>query len=245
MNSTATAIQRGMLTALPMLIGFIPLGLILGVQASQAGLGVFTTVMMTGCNFAGGSEYAVVGLWSAVPPVALIVITTFLINSRHIIMGATLAPYLKDESPLRVALIYFFMCDETWALNMQEIKRRNKLHESKIFCVPFYFGVGISLYLTWNLSTLTGAVLGSLAGDLASYGFNLAAPATFIALTIALRPKGAGLLKFAPMSAAALISALASIALNPAWSVGLGSLGGLLTAFILSFVPQEKSKSHA
>lgn len=235
-----TAFQRGMITAMPMLIGFIPLGLILGVQASQAGMGVITALMMTGCNFAGGSEYAAVGMWNPLHPMALIVLTTLLINSRHIIMGATLAPYLRDESPLRVALIYFFMCDETWALNLQEIKRQTPDKEGPLFNLSFYFGVGISLYLTWNASVLTGSLLGTAAGDLKNWGFTVAAPATFIALAIALRPKGKGLLKYAPPAAAAVISAAVSLALNPAWSVGLGSLGGLLTAFVLSFVPKKE-----
>ncbi len=229
---------------MPMLIGFIPLGLILGVQASQAGMGVFSVLMMTGLSFAGGSEYAAVGMWNPVPPMALIVLTTLLINSRHIIMGATLAPYLKDERPLQVALVCFFMCDETWALNLQQIKRQSSAGQGTRFNLSFYFGVGISLYLTWNAAVLTGSLLGTAAGDLKNLGFTVAAPAAFIALAIALRPKGRGLLKYAPPALAAVISAAVSLALNPAWSVGLGSLGGLLSAFVLSFVPKNRTLSH-
>lgn len=51
----ATEIKRGLLTVMPMIIGIVPLGLILGAQASHQGMATVTTVMMTALNFAGGS----------------------------------------------------------------------------------------------------------------------------------------------------------------------------------------------
>ena len=55
----------------------------------------------------------IIPLWSITPLILLIILTTFLINSRHLVMGAALAPYLEGQPFYRVALIYFFMCDET------------------------------------------------------------------------------------------------------------------------------------
>lgn len=241
MSDWRSEVEAGLITALPMLIGFIPLGLILGAQASHAGISPLTTVMMTGLNFAGGSEFAVVALWDAFPPFLVIAITTALINSRHIIMGATLAPYLKGQSHLRVAFIYFLMCDETWALNLQEISRR-QAEGKPPFRPLFYFSVALALYMTWQLSSFTGALLTHLLGDLSVWGFNLACPATFIALSIAMFPKQRTLYRVLPVVTAAIVAALVSVTLSEAAAVGLGSLSGLLVAFFTygKFSAEEK-----
>ena len=227
----ATEIKRGLLTVMPMIIGIVPLGLILGAQASHQGMATVTTVMMTALNFAGGSEFAVIALWEAIPPILVIALTTFLINSRHIIMGATLAPYLKDQSPLRIAFIYFLMCDENWALNLLEIQRKTKENYSQVFSFAFYLTVGLSLYISWSLSAFIRSTLASLIGDLKSYGFELACPATFISLTFGMWPKKQGLKKALPILGAATAAAIVSFSLNQAYAVGLGALTGLIIAF--------------
>ena len=53
-------------------------------------------LLMTGMNFAGGSEFAAVNLWADPLPILLIATVTFMINSRHILMGAAIAPYMRD-----------------------------------------------------------------------------------------------------------------------------------------------------
>lgn len=67
-DSTRTSIRRGVVMALPVALGFLPLAFILGVQGSQHGLSALGMAMMCGLNLAGGSEFAAVSLWSATPP---------------------------------------------------------------------------------------------------------------------------------------------------------------------------------
>ncbi|MEK6298380.1 MAG: AzlC family ABC transporter permease, partial [Paraburkholderia tropica] len=86
---------RGMRAALPVMLGFVPFALVLGAQAAQKGLSVLEVPMMTGMNFAGGSEFTAVRLWTSPPHIALIVLMSLLVNARHILMGAALAPRLR------------------------------------------------------------------------------------------------------------------------------------------------------
>lgn len=78
---------RGVKEASPMTLGFIPLGLVLGAQASQKGMLFYEIGLLTGLNFAGGSEFAAVNLWTHPLAISVIVAVSMLINSRHIIMG--------------------------------------------------------------------------------------------------------------------------------------------------------------
>ncbi|WP_233627052.1 AzlC family ABC transporter permease [Citrobacter braakii] len=84
----------GVRDAVPLLLAIAPYALVLGAQASRSGLSVSELGLMTALNFAGGSEYAAIQIWKNPLPVLAILIT-FLINSRHIIMGAALTPYIK------------------------------------------------------------------------------------------------------------------------------------------------------
>ena len=216
-------ILRGMLLTLPIMIGIIPLGIIFGAQAVQAGFEPLAAIFMPAINFAGGSEFAVI-------------LTTFLINSRHLVMGAALAPYLEGQPFYRVALIYFFMCDETWALTLQEMAHLEEKGKNKPLLNPgFYFGIGVTLWASWVLSCSLGVLLGSVSGDLSIYGFNMAMPATFIALSAAMWPLKRykkDYAKLLPILASAAVSALVSLKLGSAYSVGLGVLAGIVTAFI-------------
>ncbi len=104
---------RGLAASVPVMIGFVPFALVLGAQAAQKGFSVTEVPLMTGLNFGGGSEFAAIRLWTSPPDVLLIVAVTLLINSRHVLMGATLAPYLQ-HLPKRIAFpALFLMCDES------------------------------------------------------------------------------------------------------------------------------------
>lgn len=104
---------RGIKESSPMLIGLLPWALILGMQGGQKGMGRLEMLLMTGMNFAGGSEFATVNLWAVPLPILLITTITFMINSRHILMGAALAPHMKEIPLKKVAPTLFFMCDES------------------------------------------------------------------------------------------------------------------------------------
>lgn len=115
---------RGLRAAVPVMIGFIPFALVLGAQAAQKGLSALEVPLMTGLNFAGGSEFAAVELWTSPPHIALIVAITALVNSRHLLMGASLAPLLQHLPRRRVLPALFFMCDESWAMGVADARRR-------------------------------------------------------------------------------------------------------------------------
>lgn len=115
---------RGIKESSPMLIGLLPWALILGVQGGQKGMSWAEMMLMTGMNFAGGSEFAAVDLWTHPLPVILIATVTLMINSRHILMGAALAPYMNKAPMKKVLPALFFMCDESWAMGLADAQKR-------------------------------------------------------------------------------------------------------------------------
>ncbi len=133
-------ILRGARDALPVMFAVAPYAMVLGAQAAHIGLSVTEVAGMTGLNFAGGSEFAALQLWAPTPPVLMIVLITFLINSRHIIMGAALAPYLDQLPKRKIVPALFFMADEGWAISYADTVKRSLNGHPHAFSWPYYWG---------------------------------------------------------------------------------------------------------
>lgn len=218
---------RGARECSPMLIGLLPWALILGVQGGQKGMSWLEMLLMTGMNFAGGSEFAAVNLWADPLPLLLIATVTFMINSRHILMGAALAPYLKGVPLKKVLPALFLMCDESWAMALAEGQKR-KAAGLPAFNMPYYAGVCVILYITWIGFAALGAALGPMFGDVAAWGFGMAFPAVFLVL---LRGMWKGWAAARPWLVSLAVAALTYLSVDGAWYVPAGTISGLLAAY--------------
>lgn len=149
---------RGSRTSLPMMLGLIPSGMVLGAFCVNKGFPVWGVPMLTGLNFAGGSEFASVALWTMPPNILLIAAVTLLINSRHILMGAVFSLFMKGVPARRVLPVIFFMCDESWAMALSEASRQGGKKDLPAL-YSYYIGVCAVLYTGWVLSSMAGAFL--------------------------------------------------------------------------------------
>ena len=222
---------RGIKTTLPMLLGFVPLALVLGTQAAQKGFSIVEVSLLTGLNFAGGSEFAILEVWTNPPQFLLLMFITFLINSRHLLMGASLAPYLRHLPDHQVYPALFFLCDESWALGLSNAQKR--IHQVGLrhaFNMPYYAGVCLALYVMWVSVTTLGAVLGPVLGDIHTYGFDMAFPAIILVL---LRGMWTGFTAARPWLVSLVVAAIAYLYLPAGWHVPLGAISGIASAFFL------------
>lgn len=225
-NSARPPALRGFFDAVPIMLGFVPFALVLGAQAAQKGMTVAEVPLMTGLNFGGGSEFAAVALWTSPPHLLLIAAVTLLINSRHILMGAALAPALKGKPLRQVLPALFFMCDEVWALAMQEARRQNGT-----ISLRYYAGVAAPLYSTWVICTAIGAAIGPVLGDVTRFGFDMAFPAVFLVM---LAGMWGGIRAAIPWLVSLIAAGLSVLFLQGAWYVPVGTLSGLLAALWLA-----------
>lgn len=160
----------------------------------------------------------------------LIVAITFLVNSRHLLMGAAIAPLIR-HLPLRKALpALFFMCDESWAMGLSDARRRSAAGVPIPFSLRYYFGVSAGLYLTWITFTAVGAAIGSIIGDIEAYGLHMAFPAVFLVL---LRGMWKGLKAARPWLVSLAVAVAAYLLVPGAWYVAAGALSGLIAAYLM------------
>ncbi|MCA0027578.1 MULTISPECIES: AzlC family ABC transporter permease [unclassified Mesorhizobium] len=222
--------RRGVASCAPVLFGTIPYALVLGAQATQRGLSTAELSLLTGLNFAGGSEFAAIQLWTSPPHVLLIIAITFLVNSRHLLMGAALAPFLRDLPRRKVFSALFFMCDESWALGLADARRRAADGVAPAFSPRYYMGAAVAMYLTWVAFTTIGALLGPVLGEAETYGFDMAFAAVFLVL---LRGMWKDVAAARPWLVSLIIAALTYLFVPGAWYVAAGALAGLVSAWLL------------
>lgn len=218
---------RGVKESFPVLLGLIPVALVLGAQAAQNGFLLFQVPLMTGTNFAGGSEFAAVSLWSNPVNIGLVVTMSVLINSRYLIMGAAFSSLIKHLPPKKALPLLFFMVDESWAMSLAEAhkNRRTTLN------IPYFWGVVVSLYIMWVLCTTLGAYFGPMIGDLETYGFDMAFAAIFLVL---IKGMWKGLVAARPWLVSLVVAGCLYHWVAGAWYVVGGVLAGVLSAYFWS-----------
>src|SRR6185436_14204458 len=146
--------RAGFVGTMPLWLGVAPFGAIYAVTARAAGLSAAQTLAMSLLVFAGAAQFTAAGLFASGAAPLAIVITTLIINARHALLAASLAPFVRRERPALKALL------------------------------GYQLGSNISLYMIWQCSTVGGMLFSAQMPDTAAYGLDLVFPLTFIGLLV-------------------------------------------------------------
>jgi len=165
---------------LPLVIGAIPFGIIFGTLSTKAGLSVAGTMGMSLFVFAGSAQFIAMGLVGAGTAWPLIVLTTFVVNFRHLLYTATLLPDLKRLPRRWQILLAFGLTDETFAVAVG----RWRQPDSNLHKHWYQFGSMLFMYANWNACTAIGLVAGRVLSDVGGWGLDFAMVAAFIGMVL-------------------------------------------------------------
>jgi branched chain amino acid efflux pump len=211
-----TGALRGARQTLPLAVSALVVGGVFGVLARQAGLSLPDSTLMSALVFAGASQFVALGLWTAPLPVFTILLTTLVVNLRHLLLGAALRPHFARLSPLKAYGSAFFLVDESWALTIREFASGKR-------DAAFLLGSGLLMFVAW----VSGSVAGQLAGATLPAGvrhaLDFAFTAVFLALIVGMWKGKASLL---PWAVAAGVAVAAAHWLPGQWYILLGALAG-------------------
>lgn len=226
--STQSELLRGIRSGLHLMIGFLPFGLVLGAQAIQKGLSIAEITLMTSLSFAGGSDFAAIQLWTWPPQTLLIALMTFLINSRYILMSASITPYIQHLPKRKSLPMLFLLSDAMWALSLTDATKRMEQGIHPGFSVPYYLGSGLTFYFSWVAFTVLGAALGPMLGNLQAYGFDMTIPAVFLVM---MKGMWKGWIKAIPWLISLAVAILTYKFIPGAWYVIAGTTAGLMFVY--------------
>ncbi len=192
-------LQQGLKDAFPIVLGYLPLGFAFGIMAGDAGLSVFQAVSMSALCLTGAGQFIAIGMFKAGGSIVAIILTNILVNLRYTLFAASTVPCLKNRIPPATATILSYgLTDEVYAVSMN----RYRTHPAT---TSYLAALVFAAHLSWILSTLIGALAGTLVVDISKLGMNFILPAMYISLLILMIKKKSDL---DPALAAALIALL-------------------------------------
>ncbi len=168
--------------------------------------------------FAGAAQFISLPMFAAGAGLMMISLTALLINLRHLLMGASLVPYMEKLSLPWKAFLCFGMADETYAV---AISRAQAVGYSR----DYHFGCNATGYVTWVASTVLGVVLGSRISDPLAWGLDFAMPATFLALLI---PRLTDRVSFGVCLVATVVSVATALLIPGKWYIIVACLAAVV-----------------
>jgi 4-azaleucine resistance transporter AzlC len=164
----------------------MPFGMIYGALALDAGLSVPAAQMMSSLVFAGSAQFVATELVQAAAPGIVIVLTIAIVNLRHVLYSASLAPHLAALPTRWKVLLSYLLTDEAYAPTALRYEEQGTTATSHWFLL----GAGAALWMGWQASTAAGIAFGAAIPP--SWPLEFALPLTFIAMVVpALRDRAA------------------------------------------------------
>lgn len=172
-------LKEGSRAALPIVLGYLPVGLAYGALAGGAGFTWLETVLMSILVFAGSAQFVTVAMWAGGADLFSIIATTFFVNLRHLLMSAALAPYFRGVSSAWLAWFGAELTDESFAIHSARL-RQNPIGYQR----PTMLVTNAVAHLGWIIASGLGHLLQSGIADPGRFGLDFALPAMFIALLL-------------------------------------------------------------
>ena len=238
----STRIQQylsGMRTGVPVIFGFVPVGIAFAIMARQAGFTVLQTCGMSLCVFAGASQMMAAGMYGQGAGLLAIIFATFILNLRHLIMSTCVMNRMRGGGTAAKLLAAFGVTDESFALFTTE-------KEENCF-IPYFLGMITVTYSSWNAGTLIGAVASDFLPAIITASLGIALYAMFIGLLVPSLPGNSRLAALVLLTA--LCNTLLGQLMPSSWALILSTLVcALIGTFFVELeensqeeVPHEKS----
>ncbi|HEX7555040.1 MAG TPA: AzlC family ABC transporter permease [Leptolinea sp.] len=213
--SPRTQFLSGVRDLLPILLGVMPFGLIYGMAAVNAGIPPFQAFLMSSIVFSGSAQFAATQLIGHGALVMVVVFSILVVNLRHVMYSATIAPHFKTLSTRWKYFLAYLLTDEAFAMTVTRFNENPDMP----YKGWYFFGAGMSLWVTWQAATAVGVFAGGQVPTSWSLDFTIAL--TFLALSIpAIRDRSTAV--------AAIIGGVAAVLLR-----GMPFQLGLVTAALL------------
>lgn len=168
----------GIRDSLPTLLGYISIGIAFGIVGISSNLSVLEITLLSLMIYGGASQFIFCGLYLVGTPASIIILTTFIVNLRHLLMSLTLAPYFSSQSLLRNIGFGSLLTDETFAVAV------TKIAKSKHIGPRWMDGQNLMAYFAWILASVAGAILGKWIPSPEVWGLDFALIAMFVALLV-------------------------------------------------------------
>lgn len=185
---THAEFSAGVRSILPMLVGVVPFGLVAGVTPVAGGLGGEVGVGFSLLVFAGASQLAAIEVLAGGGAAVVAALAACTINLRMLLYSASLAPHLAHEPFGRRMVAAYLMTDQAYAVSITRwsapaaVAQPSTSVDRSAGRLAFYLGAGLTLWCSWQVSTVAGVLVGNAVPESVPLGF--AVPLVFLVLLV-------------------------------------------------------------
>ncbi|MCZ8494944.1 AzlC family ABC transporter permease [Priestia megaterium] len=170
--------RQGAKDCIPTLLGYISIGLAAGIVGVSSHLSVIEVTLLSALVYAGAAQFIICALMVANSSISAIILTTFIINLRHFLLSATIAPKFTKYSLLKNVGIGALLTDESFGVSSSKITKGEPINDR------WMNGLNITAYVSWVIACTAGAIFGHLLSNPEAFGFDFALTAMFLALLV-------------------------------------------------------------
>lgn len=169
--------ETGFKETLPTVLGYLGISIAFGIIAKASGLSVLQALLISMIVYTGSAQFAIVSMLLAGSSIFSVVLATTLMSSRMMLMSMTLAPRFKKDSLGKNIFLGTLITDETFALSISKLN-----YTDGKLTFQWLNTANVTAYLSWQVGTVIGAVLGQLVSDTKAFGLDFAVVAMFLGL---------------------------------------------------------------
>jgi 4-azaleucine resistance transporter AzlC len=206
-------------------------GFVYGLAAREAGFSPIEAAAMSVLVFGGASQFAAVGYVASGLAWPGILLLTALLNARHLLYSAALAPWLQRIPRVRRAVMAHLLTDEAFALSIAHFERLGRTDER-----GYWIAAIASTFIPWNVATILGATVGGQIPEPTRFGLDVVFPAAMTGLAV-------GLVTGRRELVAAFGGAILAVSVSLVAGTGIGVIvGGIVGPLIGLAVPRREGE---
>lgn len=223
-------VRAGAVAVAPMLIGVVPFGLVAGASPVEGGLGAWSAVGFSTIVFAGASQLAATDVLADGGSWLVAVVAACTINLRLLLYSASLAPHVA-RFPLRHRLLVgYVLTDQAY------VEAISRWSTGTPPTLGFYYGAAFTLWGSWQVATIVGALSGGAVPD--DVPLTFAVPLAFLVMFVPLlvsRPAVVAAVAAAVISLSALEVGADDL------SILLGALAGIVAGAVAEVLTDRRT----
>jgi 4-azaleucine resistance transporter AzlC len=204
--------------------------LVYGLAARQAGLSLIEGAAMSVIVFAGAAQFAAVGLLAQGVPWLGIVVLTAMLNARHALYSASLAPWFTGRSRRERAFSAYLLTDEAYALALPAFRALRGYDRTT------YLIAALFTFVPWVSATVLGMLGGQLLPPPTTLGLDIVFPAAMAGLAVALVVDRRALVA---AIVGASLGVFVALVTNPSVGIIAGGLAGPAFAMLVRETPAQ------
>jgi predicted branched-subunit amino acid permease len=222
--------RQALTDILPLAIPAIPFGFVVGLAVTESAMPQWVAWLTAPLIFAGAAQLAMITL-AGTASLWAVITAVLVINTRHVMYSAALAPTFRKQPRWMRWVGPFFMVDQTFALAALQT------HRTPADFRRYYLTAALTLYAIWNVVVPLGMLVGPVVPE--SWRLDFAPPVMFAGLTLFA-------VKRIPAAAAAMVGgfvSLATVDLRDRLGIVVGAVAGVIAGAIAEQIVERRGRT--